>query len=283
MITLGEGLHEGVPMDVYHGNCTAGPSVSGSVLFTLHESCPAKALASHYLSPWDGDDEETEAMALGSAAHTLILEGDAAFADRYAIKPADMNFATKEGKAWKADNGDRVIIRAADFDRLRAMRAAINDHPAARNAFAEGRPEVTAIWKDPETGLYLKTRPDWLRNGLSINYKTAVDASEEHWTRQAIKLGYHVSAALGFDVLKALDHQAHAAFLTQEKTVPFLVSIRVFDDALMEAGRMIYRRAARKFADCIAAGKFDGYGDGVTTVTLPPWLDRKLANLESPL
>lgn len=51
---LGAGLHRGVPMAVYHGDCCPGPSVSASVLVEMRdgEGCPAKALARHYLSPW---------------------------------------------------------------------------------------------------------------------------------------------------------------------------------------------------------------------------------------
>lgn len=283
MIALGEGLHQDVPMDVYHDNCCSGPSVSGSMLFRMDESCPARALAGHYLSPWPREEDETQATAIGIAAHTLILEGEAAFADRYAVKPEGMTFSTAEGKAWKAAHASKEIIRQADFEIVSGMCRAIGEHPAARNAFTGGRPEVTAIRKDPETGIWLKVRPDYLRSGLAINYKTTANASERLWTLDAMKFGYHVNAALAVDVLKALDRPANYLFVTQEKSVPFLCAVRVFDDALMQAGRIVYRRSLRIFADCISSGKWPGYGDDVSTVAIPPWLDRKLTNFESPL
>lgn len=281
-LPLSTGIHLGVSMGDYHGDCCAGVSVSGSTLFTLHESCPAKALAGHYLSPWGREERDTNATAFGSAFHTLVLEPQT-FAARYAIKPEDMSFATKEGKVWRAENEGREFIRQTDYEVMAAMRRAIEEHPAARNAFSGCAPEVTAITQDGETGLWLKARPDYLRKGLAINLKSTVDASERPWTFDAVKYGYHVSAALSVDILRDLGESAHYAFVIVEKDPPHLVSVRVLDDAFMQAGRMIYRRALNAFAECLSTGKWAGYGDDVSTVPIPAWLDRALANFESPL
>lgn len=277
---LPTGIHFGVDMEHYLGDCCAGPSVSASTLFKLHETCPARAIATHYLSPWGQQDEEdTGATALGTLAHTLILEGDAVFADRYAVKPEDMTFSTREGKAWRAEAeaSGKEIVRAVDVEMARSFRDAIMAHPAARNAFTGGAPEVTAVTQDAETGIWLKARPDYLRKGLAINLKTADDASEAGWTRKnAVKFGYHVSAALCVDVLRDLGERAHYAFVIVEKKQPYCVAVRVLDDAFMEAGRIIYRRALATFAECLSAGKWTGYGDEVSTVPIPGWLDRQL-------
>ena len=283
MITLGEGLHPDVPMDAYHGNCCPGPSVSGSVLFTLHETCPARALAKHYLSPWPREEDDTEAKDFGTAAGVYLVEGPEAFAERFAVKPEDMSFSTKEGKAWRAANEGREIVSFAEFEKIKGMAIGLQQNEGTAAAFTEGRPEVTGIYKDPETGIYLKTRPDWLRPRLAINYKTAKSVAREKWMRQAWDLGYCVSAALCVDVLKALDHPVFYSFVCQEKTVPYLAKARVLSDDHLQGGRMIYRRALRKFADCIDSGKWDGYGDEVETIPYPPWAERILANIESPL
>jgi len=283
MITLGEGIHANVPMETYHGNCCAGPSVSGSVLYTLHESCPAKALSRHYLSPWPQEDDSSDAKDFGTAAHCYLVEGKEAFAARFVVKPEDMSFATKEGKAWKAENEGREIVTFREFEKITGMAIGLASNPGAMGAFSEGAAEMTAIWQDPETGLWLKARPDYLRKGLALNYKTTKDAAAEPWKRQAWNLGYHVSAALCVDILKALGEPSHYAFVTQEKTAPYLCAVRVLADDFLEGGRMIYRRALRKFADCIAADKWPGFADGVETIPLPAWADRTLANMESPL
>lgn len=283
MIALGEGLHRNVPMETYHGNCAPGVSVSGSVLFALHEGCPAKALAKHYLSPWPREDDATEAKSFGTAANTYLIEGEEAFAARYAVKPEDMNFSTNEGKAWKAENAGKEIVTFAEFEKITGMAVGLRMNEGTAGAFTEGEAEVTAIWKDAETGIYLKARPDWLRPRLAINYKTAKSVAREKWMRQAWDLGYCVSAAVTVDVLKALGHPVFYSFVCQEKTVPYLAKARVLSDDHLQGGRMIYRRALRSFADCIAAGKWDGYGDDVETIPYPPWAERILADIQSPL
>ena len=290
MITLGEGLHENVSFEIYLGNCCPGPSVSGSTLFRLHNECPAKALASHYLSPWPREDDETEAKEFGTAAHCYIVEGEEAFRERYVVKPEGFDGRTKEGKAWMAANVDREVISFAEVERLKGMVAGLALNPGTARAFVDGRAEVTGIHQDPETGLWLKIRPDFLRTGLAINYKTTRSGSREKWMRQAWDLGYCVSAALTVDVLKALGHDAAYCFVTQEKTIPYLATARVLSDDHLQAGRMIYRRALQRFADCVAkygetkdVAAWPGYADGVETIPYPPWAERILADINGPL
>lgn len=284
MITLGEGLHYDVPMETYHGNCCPGPSVSGSVLWDLHSSCPAKAVARHYLKPDDDDEEKTtEAKAFGTAANTYIIEGVETFEERYAVKPAGMNFSKKDGIAWRDSHSEFEIITAAAYEKILGMSEGLQKNEATANAFTGGKPEVTAIIKDRETGLYLKARPDYLRPGLALNYKTTKSLGGEDFMRDAWKYGYCVSAAICTDVLKLLGEPAPYCIVAQEKTKPFLAKAYVLSDDYIIGGRMIYRRALRKFADCLSSGKWEGYGDEVGTLAYPPWAERILADIQSPV
>jgi hypothetical protein len=163
------------------------------------------------------------------------------------------------------------------------MAIGLTMNPGTAHAFEEGRAEVTAIVQDKETGVWLKARPDYLRPGLAINYKTTRSAEKGRWMRQAWDLGYCVSAALTSDVLQQLGERVHYCFVTQEKTVPYLATARVLSDDHLQAGRMIYRRALQRFADCAAKGQWPGYADGVETIPYPPWAERILADMQGPL
>src|SRR3990167_11488877 len=59
-------------------------------------------------------DEQTDATVLGSACHSKILT-PALFDQAYRCKPDGMSFATKEGKAWKADpdQAGKIILSFA--------------------------------------------------------------------------------------------------------------------------------------------------------------------------
>lgn len=290
-VKLGAGLHHGVPMAVYHGDCCPGPSVSASVLVEMRdgEGCPAKALARHYLSPWlnsgprqnDDSEAKSEAKAFGTAAHAYLIEGPQVFAARYAVKPRDLSLATKDGKAWKAAQGPREIIAFERFETIRNMAVGLGLNAATAAAFTGGEPEVTAIVQDRETGLWLKARPDYLRPGLALNYKTAASAAREPFMRQAWSLGYPIGAALALDVLAELGERRHACFIVQEKSAPYLAKAWVLADDYLAGARALYRRALRSFADSLAAGRFEGYGDTVGTLPCPPWAARRLDGLHA--
>lgn len=275
------GVYPGISMLAYHGDLCSGPSVSASTLALMdeQESCPAKAWARYHGNPdQDEDDGDTPAKAFGTATHLMILEGEERFFSEYVMKPRDMNFSTKDGIAWKAANPGRKIITEADLDTIRAMHKALLANPDTNRCFTGGQPEVTAVIKDKETGLWLKTRPDYLRPSLALNYKTARNSARWLWPSEAWRRGHHVSAAVCVDVLATLGRTVNYCFVVQEKTPPYLASLRVLDDVFLSAGRMVYRNALRRFAECLARNDWPGY-PGVETVKLPAFADRQLADM----
>lgn len=78
----------------------------------------------HYISK--GNFPATPAMNVGSAFHTFILEPEK-FNKEFAIKT--LNLATKEGKEWKAEQGDKIIIDESDYIWFSTMEERILAHP----------------------------------------------------------------------------------------------------------------------------------------------------------
>lgn len=269
-----------ISMAEYHGDPCIGHSVSGSGLVTIEQQSLAHYWWSSPLNPARPADEPTPALVFGQAFHCLVLEGLTAFAARYAVKPADMNFSTKEGKAWRADHAGREIIPQEWADRAEAMRAAILRHPLCARAFVNGLPERSLIWRDAETGLWLKSRPDWLPNAPAPvpNLKSAASLQPETWERQAINLGYHQSAALSADALAAVLGwpSPTAYFIVQEKEPPYVTAPVVIDDDVIAWGRMINRRALHKLARAVETNQWPAYTDGVMVVRMPVWAEKKL-------
>lgn len=276
MVTLDRGIHADVPMETYLSDCTPGPGVQATNLRHLFDRCPAYAFARWAGNPARVEEDGTEATAFGTAAHTFIVEGRDAFDARYAVKPAGLRLSTKAGIAWKEDHAGMEHIDTDDLDALERMAAMINAHPVARLALRNGIAEQTAVVQDKETGLWLKCRPDYLTPRLAINLKTTVNNGAEAFALQAWKLRYHVSAAMTLDILTALDHPALYAFLSVEKTPPYVPALRALSDRFLVAGRLIYRRALRRFADCLASNRWPGYSDEVETIGVNAWQDREI-------
>lgn len=253
-----------IPMVVYHSDCCAGPSVSASSLWGLLE-CPAKYWDASYLNPARVPDETTPALDVGRAAHCLVL-GEPEFNASFVVCPHD-NLAKNPGKQWNdewkarvADGSEtRTLIR--DFDTIRQIAAAQLRAPQVARAFRNGMPERSLIWRDEETGVWLKSRPDWLPDdpaqGFLIDYKTARSIRPKKLGYDAFGYGYHVQAAMQFDAvwhvlgIKPLG----IAHVVQEKESPYLAELRMFDARQLDHGRRAYRRALRLFKQCWQASQ----------------------------
>lgn len=278
------GIHRDVPLSLYLGNTCAGPSISRSGLWEIETRSPAHYFATSYLNPQRVPDENTDALRVGAAVHSFVLEPDLFLAE-YTVKPEGLDFRTKDGKAWRAEQEEagRRILSVEEWNMVTGVAGAITSHPLARRAFEASAPEVTLTLKDPETGVWLKARPDALpkeprRFPFSVQLKTTQDASPTAFQRSVWSYGYHLGAAMEIDMLAMLGwHDSPGALLVAvEKEPPFAVSLLRLSDEAIAWGRHQYRRALRRFADCLAAGKWPAYAEDVTEIHLPEWAARGL-------
>jgi hypothetical protein len=272
------GIYHGVPMEQYL-ECEA---VSAHDLFALHTRCPAYAYARHCSHPNPEPERNSEALAIGELAHALILEGAAVAAERFAVKPADMSFATREGRAWRASMADRQIVSEADLAAAREWHSAILNHPLARQAIEGCKAEVTLLARDPETGLPIKNRPDAMRSNLIVNIKTTANARPRVWGGDAAKYGYHVSEAMTAHVLRCIDAPPRKyVYLVIEKAKRNpIIEVYEMDPAFAALGETIMRKSLRQWARCVDTGKWPTYGEGVPVITAPKWALSELEYLE---
>lgn len=279
------GVYRGVPLEHYLGNPCPGPSISRSGLWLIESRSPAHYWATSPLNPQRAQAEESDALALGSAAHALLLEPEE-FHKRFAVRPEDLDLRTKEGRAWRAEQeaAGRTILTQSEWETLRGIERAIKDHPLARRALEASEPEVTLAAVDEETGVWLKARPDALPRDpaklpFSVQLKTTFDADPERFARLSVYgFGYHLGVALEIDLLAALGwHETpNVLVVAVEKAPPYAVSlVRLSDDAIAW-GRYQYRRALRRFADCLASGRWPAYPEEVVEIGLPEWATRAL-------
>lgn len=264
------------PIDEYHGDCCIGPSVSGSGLVTLEQLSPAHYWQGSYHNP-RREPFDTTALAFGRACHAWIL-GEPEFQKYFVVSPYD-KFTTKEARAWR-DDQIRTIVKAEQLDAIRAMGETILKTPLVQNAFKDGKPEQSLIWQDKETGIWLKTRPDWLPNNIPFvpNYKTARSARPADFARHAFDLGYHQGAALCLDGLREVLGWANASyyFVAQEKEPPYVASIVVMNEHDIEWGRLLNRKALRTLARCLDKGEWPGYATGAVEIQMPAWAEKQL-------
>jgi hypothetical protein len=244
-------------MDQYHGDICDGPSVSASGLWKLINECPALFWETSALNPQRVTHDATRALDVGKAAHALVL-GEPEFARHFAVLPFD-NLRTKEAQAWKAttEEAGKTVVRADDFETVKAMAAAQKRSPQVSRAFRNGKPEKSLICKvGTGPSVWLKSRPDWLpddpANGWIIDYKTCRTLEPRKFSAAAFEYGYHLQAALQVDVTQAVlgVDPMGVAHVVQEKESPYLAELRMFSPEQIELGRQEYRKALLLFSEC---------------------------------
>lgn len=255
-------------------------AISGSDIAAFVRECPAHAWAFMRANPLRAPSSTSAAMRRGSATHALILEGEDAFNARYVIKPDDMSFATREGKAWRAAQVDREIIHLADAEAAYRMRDAVRSMLEARALLDApgGRAEVTLVATDPDTGLELLCRPDWiLPDGLSANLKTARNIAPEQWRRQVAALRYDLSDALYRRVARlcGLADPEHC-FLVIGSERPHLGYIAALSASAASAADQQLSLVLERIARCKRDGNWPGYADGVIEIDLPAYATQSI-------
>lgn len=276
-----DGIHHDIPFDAYFAPGAFGPrAVSGSDLVALEVECPAHAYAFWRGNPDRQQSDATPAMTFGSAAHAYLLEGPAAFNERYIVKPDGLSLATREGKAWKETVGGREIVNYDDHMRILDMQAALMRNPAAAKLLrAGGVAEATLVATDPDTGLRLLTRPDLFveRLGLSVNLKTTASPNLEAWKRTCANLRYDLSDALFRRVAQLLGiENASHAFLVVGSKPPHLNYVAALSAEAAHAADQQLDQILRRFAACVDTGHWPSYADGVVEIGLPNWAAAKI-------
>lgn len=260
----------------YHRDVVPGGSLSSSgARKLLPPSCPAKF-------KWDRDNvtpPKTE-FEIGTAAHRLIL-GDGPNLVRTKATRWDSKAAKQEVADIREAGG--VPLKPDDYQRVHTMADALRRHPVASALFnpEHGRPEQSLFCQDPATGVWLRTRLDWLPNphqGRLIipEYKTCRDASDDAFAKSIATYGYHQQADF-YTTCTRLLHLAgpdsEFLFVAQEKEPPYLVNIVGLEANAWRIGRAKNRAAIERYAECAATDTWPGYGDDPNYLPLPPWAE----------
>lgn len=264
------GVVADMPFAEYH----AVQALSASGLKKLRRS-PA-----HYfgttLDPNRPAEDSSDAMVAGSLLHCAVLEPDQLEA-RYVVKPEDMSFATKEGRAWKADHVGRQIVTTPQWRTSMAQAKALRALPEVRALLGQGRSEVSSFWHDSETGVLCKCRLDWefetAGGVIVLDLKTCQDASPDGFAKAVARYGYHLQDAHYTDGYANASGKPVLGFVfaAVEADWPHAAAAYMLSDADRDNARAENRRLTQLYADCLGRGQWPGYASEIQTLTLPSW------------
>lgn len=217
---------------------------------------------------------------LGHAAHLLVLgEGPELEVIDY---PDWKKVAARELRDAAYAEGKTPLL-TKDHEQVQEMAAAIRQHPVAGPLFApgSGTAEQSIFWTDPQTGVRCRCRPDYLKQlpglTLCVDYKTCRDAGPDAVSKAIRDHGYHQQDAFYIDGIEAAGlapDGVRFVFVFQQKTAPYLITVRELDQQSRDIGRAKNERALRIYADCVATDTWPDWTGPVTEIpqiSLPTW------------
>lgn len=265
------GIYSGVPIDEYHRHdVTLQPALSSSGAGKILQS------PKHFYAAWSGnpdrriDNENAEWKVLGRAVHWMLL-GEAGFADQFIVRPEVL-----KGKPWQGNRNDckdwlreqrkagKTVLTLAQIEQIRGMAVELGAHPLYQAGLLSGDIERSLVWIDPETGVWCKARPDVIPTDSCdvSDVKTTTSVLYPDLQRALYDLGYYRQAALVEEGLRIVGGIEMSSFslVWIEKTYPHCVRIQTLHPEDIARGHEENIIAKRRFADCLASGRWPGPG-----------------------
>jgi PDDEXK-like domain of unknown function (DUF3799) len=271
------GLYSDMSLDRYHSRDVCdGLSISSSGLRTIFNESPAHywMTSVHNKQRIDVDDEVSRAMVIGRAMHHLMF-GDAQFAEIFRSAPAEVpradgvlvpwTLTTNYAKEWMAarKREGKVVIFPKEIPLIQGMAQALGMHPMIQAGAFDGHIEHSGFWRDKETGIWLKIRPDIIPNhsGDFVDLKTTRSVQWYALQHTIAEFGYVQQFALMREGFRILGFPvASATLVFVERDPPHCVRIVSLRSEDLDRGERMNRHALRTFVRCYKSMKWPGPG-----------------------
>ncbi len=272
-----DGLYSTIPEQVYHAD-RRSLSMSGANLILPPgrppKPCPAKFREAMLHRPKPKPEYDfghlVHELRLGKGQGIAVVD-----APNYNTKAAQ-KARDEAHAAGKTPALPKQIVAA-----LR-MVLACNRHVIAGPLFAKGHAETSFYQTDPDTGVRLRGRTDWItlfdfgqgEQLVIVDYKTSTTADPDELERKFWTYGYFRQAAWYIDLVAAVMHTDPVfVFVVQEKEPPYLPAVIEYTPDAIAEGRAQNRQAVDLYAECAAADAWPAWpgNDHVQPISIPPW------------
>lgn len=229
----------------------------------------------HFQASLNREFEPSREMQIGTYVHEIVLEGKS---PSYIVRPADIDFRTKEGKAWRDKNAGREILSPDDDAAVRMAADAVRKSADAQ--YLLGRcPNREHGIVQTFGGIEIKGKldaygTDEAGKPIIVDFKTTSNADPEEWGRKAFSLRYPMQTAWYQSLLAlelGLDEPPAYFWLCVETQEPYDVVIYQPPEEALEIGRAQMKHCVELYKTCKETGKWPGYSRGIIELEVPSW------------
>jgi hypothetical protein len=300
-----------MPMEWYHTqDVCPGPSVSSTGLRKIALHSPHA-----FWKTWDGNPnrypqkEQSDALSLGKAAHSLIL-GDEVFEEHFIFVPegapqrptATQIAAFERTGEWSesaapraafwtdfdARAAGRMLLKPEQMEKITYMAENLAANPLAVEVLKSDLIEISMIWQDEQTGIWVKSRPDCIpSNGYDFgDLKTMAPKGNDlklAVQRAITDHGYPMQMALAVMGSEQVFQTTakECAFVFLQSTEPYEVIPTRLDEDTLYWARVLCRHGLDQMADCLKAHDWPGVGAEMLTYQYPPSLLHRFGEMQA--
>lgn len=260
------------PATLYHSD---GSALSYSQLKHLLTS-PA-----HFQLALNRQPPTSDSMTFGTLVHLMVLEPEKLL-DEFAIFPGRADGRDASFKLFRNENQElgRLVV-----DQHTASQAALLAEKV-RDTHLRGRPlsryleeasvEATIYFREPVTGLRLRSRLDVLHPDLTIDLKTTRFESAAHFKVDALRRHYDMQAAMYTVARRCIHGGAPKPFviISAQADSPHSVCSFTGSDRFMENGAGKLKYAITLYSACNQTGYWPDLS-AEEEIDVEPWLEFK--------
>lgn len=262
MTAPADGIHPGMGFVTY----LALEAWGSSSIKAMRIGPPARVM-------WErANPRETDATVLGTAAHAAILTPDLFRAD-YDVKPWNMTFASKEGKAWRDDpsRAGKIILPFDIAAQVEAIRDAVLGKPGVYESLSGAVVEASLLWTCPTTGERCKGRPDWFDGEYVYDLKVTRHAGPS-LAYQAYAQGWMHQLAHNRTGLRAVGIPVRTGRLVAvHPDAPHYVWCVECREADLDVLALETEGTLKAMRECRLAGEWPGTPDEWTRIEMPQY------------
>ncbi len=263
----------GLTNEQYHADKT---SVSSTALKRILKS-PLNFYSSHMLG---FREEESDAFRFGSAFHMALLE-PTEFQKMYVLQPEFKGTGSVAARAeWReSQKPGAVILKEDEYNDLLGMLNSVQRHNGACNILKKGESEVSGYFRDPETGIKCRIRPDFMHLGSMalLDVKTTRDVEATEFSKTMWNYRYDIQMYFYSKAIEIITGRRvkYHLYLAIEKKFPFECAVYNVDEMVLERGKRDCDAAMQKLKTCLDTDAWIGYQNKVEMISLPSWALRE--------
>lgn len=260
------GIYKNMEMDEYHCN-------NGHYSKTFLSDFSKSPLYANYKKRF----KKKRHFEMGTAVHSLILEGYDAFESRLAVIPDDVlsksgTTNTSAYREWeKSEAIGKNILKKKDANLVKEIAERAFSKRVFRDYLSTGVAEMSCFWHEDFNGieLGLKCRPDFLpKNGIVVDLKTTGDIHKFYKSARDFK--YHWSSWLTCRGLTTETGYIHSQYIfaVVEINEPFDSAIYFTTQEQFDMARYEIEQLLPSLAHCHATNEWPGIEDRVFPLPL---------------